>query len=396
MTNMIAKDIEDDFYKCLARFKNVKIVMDNLKKLSISEQDNPKSKKIFEKQKEELLIDLGRIGELAFKYLLKLKQIDVYPNQDYEQFSHQQAIYKKGTIKDLANKGLITFDDRDRIIEFQDANGQNFHNFTYLSLIVEALMPEVYNNYKKCFSLDYYSQIAKKNFKKYNNISESELYEEYLLAVIFPYLIPLQPNYRKENNRLLSYYRQMEMVEKTAGDIFTRLRYFSNNSDNLTYDINYVFKYIQTLIIFISGIKRNQNTLSTSPDLIYGRYLALKNAQYLKRTPKDIKAIFDSSKEDNPFYLFRKLLYKYSIEEINKIDQLCQENGLFSYEIYKIGINSEELQYFINVGITDVELIKKIMFFPTGERKPKQKVEEETTNWLYNKELTEINGLRII
>ena len=156
MDASIKKDIEKDFYNCLGAFKNFCTLMNTFPNLEINATDSEEDKNIKQAQIDDLLVQLGRIGELAFKYLLKLKQIELHSDWRYEQFTNKkEQIFAIGPIKDLANKGKITQSDADEIKSFYDANDQKAHNFAYLGLIAKKLIPDTYSNFEKI--IDYFS-----------------------------------------------------------------------------------------------------------------------------------------------------------------------------------------------------------------------------------------------
>ena len=63
---------------------------------------NPKLKKEVDKRKRELLIELGRVGEYALKYLLVMEQIYKYPNQTIEEFT-DKFLYNIGEKRGVRN-----------------------------------------------------------------------------------------------------------------------------------------------------------------------------------------------------------------------------------------------------------------------------------------------------
>ena len=49
--------------------------------------NNPLFKELIEKRKRQFLIEMGRVGEYAIKYLLLIEQMKNYPNQTIEEFT---------------------------------------------------------------------------------------------------------------------------------------------------------------------------------------------------------------------------------------------------------------------------------------------------------------------
>ena len=77
MDNLIKLDIDEDYYGCIGAYENVSLLLKNMSSLKIKSGDTSETKFIKKGRKKDILVDLGRIGELAYKYLLKLKQVEI-------------------------------------------------------------------------------------------------------------------------------------------------------------------------------------------------------------------------------------------------------------------------------------------------------------------------------
>ena len=140
MDRLIQEDIENDYLKgCVSSYKTIQVNIDHLNEQLIPNPKNRSEEIQNEGIVEDIIKRLGLVGEFAFKYLLKTKQTQIYPHQNYEAFQNQ-AIFKKGTIRDLATRHFITEEERDEILSFEDDNKQLFHNYNYLGLIVKHLL----------------------------------------------------------------------------------------------------------------------------------------------------------------------------------------------------------------------------------------------------------------
>ena len=76
------EDIVSDYYKTIGKFNNVSsLISQKVYEFDVHDDDEKRKEK--EGQREELLIDLGRIAEMAFKYIIKIRRMELYPNEPY-------------------------------------------------------------------------------------------------------------------------------------------------------------------------------------------------------------------------------------------------------------------------------------------------------------------------
>lgn len=358
------QDIENDFYKCLARLENVKVLLNNIK---FENLDN----EITSAQQEEILVDLGRVGELAFKYLLKIKQLELFPNQTYEQFAKSQPIFKISTLKDLQNKKIITDSDLEEIKSFSDENSQPFHNYSYLSLILEKVLPETHNNFRKYIE---YKEQSKELIKLIDLKDEWD--QPYVTHVIFPDLV-FTGKLEIPEEKIQKMMKVMTEVEKNTGDIFTRLRYFYNNQSQKEFNIEEIYKYIESLVEFINGIHENYNILNTNPAMIFGKLETKKHTKLLKRTEEEIDEIFKDYINKDPIEIENILHYPmYSLEEAKEITAYCKEHGLYEFEVFSCYLNLEEVKFFINHDIYDCAVMSQILYKEDNKRRTLEEVED--------------------
>lgn len=379
MDTLIRNDIEQDFYNCLGLYWNCYIIMDNYKELEIKDNDSDEIIKFKQGRINSLLVDLGRVGELAFKYLLKLKQINLYPNQSYEQFSNTEKIFMNGPIKNLAKRNIISEEDANEILSFIDENNQKFHNFMYLGLIVKKIMPNVYNNLEKCIDYSFQSEAV---LDVIRNMDDQEINWEvnngyYCKHAIFPCLLwtgSLDVNNEKID-RIIS---KIKSTTNNSGDIFTRLRYSSNNKDNKKYsltNLHEIFVYMKNLIKLIDGIHRNNNNLLTNPEVIHGREYALKYSSLIGRSKEEINKIFDMSFEEDPLYICQKLFSDYSISELQQLEDIRKKDEIDGFMIMEHGIKPDE--YYLLYDICDDYLeMQEYIFDDNGNRRSLEEIKE--------------------
>lgn len=381
MDVLIKKDIEKDFYNCLGAFKNFYTLMNTFPNLEINDTDSEEEKNIKQAQIDDLLVQLGRIGELAFKYLLKLKQTELHSNWSYEQFL-KQPIFAIGSIKDLATKGKIAQSDADEIISFHDPNNQKAHNFAYLGLVTKKLMSDTYSNFEKIIDYSFQTQAVLQVLRNMDNqhFDWEIRYGSYGQLVIFPCLI-WTDFIDIDAEKLQRIVSKLKDKANSSGDIFTRFRYFSNNTGDKgskQYNMNDViaiFSYIKSLVIFVTGIHKNNGGLLTNPESIFGREQALKYPKLTGRNPDEINSIFEEFLNDDPLDLCEKLFSGYRIDELKKIEQLCKEYGLSSYMVIQHGIYSDELILLHGNGCDDYLEMQDYVFDEALNRRTLQEIE---------------------
>ena len=375
MDALIKKDIESDFESCIACFYNVEIIMKNFsrimeKKDELDFAQNINFDNVLEKQKAEIITLLGRVCELAFKYLLKIKQMQIYPNLNYEQFSKNQVIYSANSIKDLKNKKYISEADVDEILSIKDdIDRKKFHNFSYLSTIVEKLMPETFANLKKYYEYFYCSKLA---FLKYKELKKEHNLEfgDYLLeSIIFPadsIIIDDHDDVKKIND----FKSKMVNVQKQSGDAFVRLRYFSNNLDNKKYKIGTMYDYAKVIVSFILGIHNNNDNLLVNPEFVFSHEMAIRYANLIGRDKDEINAIFSDFHGDNDFHDLKLRLFSgYSLNEMEKIEKECKKLKCSIFKVYNEGYTVDELKLFYSIGWNDPNIMQEFIFDNKGNRR---------------------------
>ncbi len=366
MDDLKQKDIEKDFYNCLGAYENVSKIMKSIEDLRITDSDTVKERLLKQGQIDDILVHLGRIGELAYKYLLKLKQIQIYPHQSYEQFSQTEQIYKNGLITDLTNKGLIPPEKADTIKSFSDENNQKFHNFMYLHLILSALTPMTIENFEKMIN---YRIQSKEVVRALRNMSKEEREEEiengsYCQLLLFPNLI-WNDNFDINTEKMDRLISSIKDKASTSGDIFTRFRYYSNNPNNVQLNVDdtkMIYFYMGSLVKFIDGVHRNHNDLLTPAESIHAHDMSEKYPKVVGRTSEVTDSIIDTFVNDDPLILCKKIFSGYSVEELKRIEELCKKYDFLSLTVVDSGISPEKLEILHNKGIDSEERLQEYLF----------------------------------
>ena len=253
------EDILSDYYSALAKFENIKLLYESHKEnFVINDTDDELTVSIKKAQLNELLVDLGRVGELALKYIIKLKQLELYPNQTIDQF-RKEALFKKGQVKNLAIRQKLSEEELEEILNYEDVNNQPFHNFDYLFLIIEKLMPAQATSFNKIIE---YSMLSREIQKEPFSKDEKRNFED----VVFPeYTVrPMQDEEeeREVRERIINLRRN---TIRESGDIFTRLRYFSNNPHDKEFDFQSIYDLMSDIIMSIKTIHECNDDIEYDP-----------------------------------------------------------------------------------------------------------------------------------
>ena len=245
MEALIKKEIEKDYIACIAEFMNASIVYKDV--LTNTEKIDSELKQA---RIDAVAMYLGRVGEMSYKYLLRLKQVELNPNMSYESFSNGNRIDKIGTIKNFKDRGIMTQEDFDEIESFSSNSGSmKFHDFAYLELIFKKLVKEAYNNFEQLIEYTFDSNVIDHVLdERINSLDKNTNYEDeylfgdgkdYLSLSIFPKFLEIGDDsftLKLEETVRLRITNLIETAKKN-GDLFTRLRYFSNHSNISDIDI---------------------------------------------------------------------------------------------------------------------------------------------------------------
>lgn len=371
MTNyeLNMRKIIDDYYKCIGSFYNCYKLYEQKDNNLIIISDMKEQVAIKKGMQEDLLSNLGKVGEKAFKYIIGLENLTINPNQDENTF---ESLWKKSSaLKEFARKHGIeeTNEKLIELINYHDDNNQKGHNFHYWFSVMNTTMPSISNKFEKYMEYNIQSKILindcheKEEFKytyelNYENITDLALP---FRAAIFPNLLELKyesiPSIPK--NILAMMIKSRKKAIKKNGDIFTRLRYASNNQNNLSFDINEVFNLIKNIIVFISMIHENNNNLNFDLNKAFAKYKALEYKEYLGMSEEEIKNIFtlDLTGTELALTAFEN---NYSYENIKKLLEI----GVPKEDLRKVireRLQSRTVKYFFDMGIRNYEKMRSYL-----------------------------------
>ena len=360
MIDVTAKmnDILSDYYSTIGKFKNVSESI-SLNTFRINEKDDEETKKEKEGQQREILIDLGRVAEMAFKYIIKIRRMELYPNEPYldtvidghtvKGFKEKETL-TGAVIRDLANKVSFPQSEVDSILNVPGI-GPKAHNFNYLYSIIDKLMPDVKNKLNEVISMKF----------KSNNIAsvldDFKFFEEQY--VVFPNAsLKSTEDMEKERIQIINLINNRIQTIEESGDIFTRLRYFANNPFDKEFDIDEVYNMVSDIILFIKLIHISNENLHFNPEISFSYYTLTNNPNFSRFSMEDIKKIYSHNKiKDNAIHIMDAIFYsgKLTIDEIISILN-CDQIDVKDYSsIFMYSLNLETIFYFKSIGIEDYE-----------------------------------------
>ena len=289
------ENVIGDYYLCLGAFYNCVELYNKKDSFVINASDSEEIKKIKQAQIDDLMSNLGKVGEKALKYIIALKKIKVAPNEDLKSL---EAVYRgDNAMKYFAKQLGLTLDNEDiqEILNYRDFNNQKSHNFDYLFLVIEKLMPEQSRKIKNFILYDIQSTLMKESVIK----GEFDDTLNFIKAIIFP-KFSIEAGFSDEEEELVSSKHRMNKKDydvyrkiiKQSGDIFTRLRYYSNNPKDENFNLDDIFKIINYFVQYIKMIHNNDNNLDFDLDEYFAKVHALNNASLLGLSEDEIRYIF--------------------------------------------------------------------------------------------------------
>lgn len=369
--------IIDDYYLCMGSFINCSVIYGLKELYTINHGDSSKKIVMKEAIKADLLSNLGKVGEKAFKYIIGLENLKIYPNQDPYNF---EMLWKKiNSLKDFAKKhGIYENDIRlIKLLNYQDDNNQKSHNFDYWFSVIDLIMPEISNKFKefmeyniKSKMLIEYCKVNNEFWYKYDNKYDD--YEEISLpfrAAIFPCLLDISFDYLPSipKTQVKCIINSQRDAIKQSGDIFTRLRYASNNQEKKKFDIDEIYNIIKNITIFIEFIHNNNNSLDFDLTKSFAKYKSLEVKQCLKISEEEINNLFnlDLTGKECASTLYEP---NYSYNSLKKlIDLGVAKNDL--RKVIREGLHARTIKFFYGLGITDYHQIRKYLdyYFDKGD-----------------------------
>lgn len=357
--NKKIEDITSDYYNTIGKFNNVSSLI-IAKSYEIKNDDSEETKKIKEGQQREILVDLGRILEMSFKYIIKIRRMYLFPNEPYLSTVDVNGNPVKGfidketltasVIKEIGNKTHASQADIDAIFNVSGI-GPNSHNFNYLYLIIDKLMVDIRNKFNEVIALNIKSQVAFKAL-----IEENSLDQEY---VAFPNsALKSVEEHNKENEQIIDLIKKRYDMISESGDIFTRLRYYANNPNDKEFDIDAVYKLTKDTVLFIELIHMSNENLDFNYEASFSYYILKNNPSMTRFTKEEIEKLYSINKvKDNPTHLLDCIYFSSRLSMDKIIDIInCDEVNEDNYtSILSNSLTLEELLYFRSVGIYDYQ-----------------------------------------
>lgn len=358
------ENILGDYYLCLGAFNNCLELYKKRESFEIKNNDSEEVKKIKQAQMSDLLSNLGKVGEKALKCIIALQKVKISPNEDLKSM---ESVYRSNNgIKHFATQLGYKLDDIDlqEIFDYEDYNNQKAHNFDFLLLIIEKLIPEQYEKFKNYVLFDIQSKLMEVGIKK-GEIDESF---SFIRAIIFPkFAIEAGfdfdeeediPNHRKMNKKEYEIYRK---IIKQSGDIFTRLRYYSNDPKDKDFNLEEIFKTINYFIKYIRMIHDNDFNLDFNLEEYFAEIQSYKNSSLLYLSDEEIANIFNldidlSIKEK---LLFQEKEYRefgdraYTCDMVKKLIEL-NLSSKYIERIIDFDLAPRFVEFCLSKGITDI------------------------------------------
>ena len=351
-------DIISDYYSTIGKFNNVSALISQ-KKYEFNELDDEETRKEKEGQQREILVDLGRIAEMAFKYIIKIRRMELYPNEPYLDSNINGNIVKgfrdketltAAVVKDLGNRVHSSKEDIESILKVSGI-GPKAHDFNYLYLIINKLMPDIYDKLNEFMKI----KIKSNNIKKF--FEEEDM--GYPIFVVFPNEVTKSKNERnQEEKEIKELLRKREITIAHSGDIFTRLRYYSNNPFDKNFNIDEIYDVVSNIITFIKTVHLYNEKIDFDPEIAFSYYTLKNNCNLSKFSTEEIFKIYSHNKiKTDRTHIMDSIFYsgKLSFDEVINILN-CNDISKDDYtSIFTNSLNLEIIQYFRSIGIYEYE-----------------------------------------
>ena len=366
------KRVIDDYYKCIGAFENCRLIYSYRDSFNISDADFEEIKAIKKGREEDLLSELGKVGEKAFKYILGLEILKIYPNIDSESF---ESFFKKNSaLKNLAEKHGISRDNEEflQLINYTDSNNQKAHNFDFWYSVIDVIMKDFSNKFKKFIEYSVQSTMLYDYCENENEFMyDFGRYHGFSLpfqAVIFPNIInhgyeDVPSLTEKQLNAIIDLKRK---TIRKCGDIFTRFRYASNNFDNKEFNLDETYDIINNIITFINMIHYSNDNLDFDLDIEFAKNKATELSNILNLDKEEIDNFFSLGL---CFGDLESLLFDngYTYDTIKKLLEIgVSKNDL--WVVMAQCLYPRDILYFNKIGITDYYEMRKIIDNYTGEK----------------------------
>ena len=355
----------DDYYKCIGAYRNCKSLYNNKNNYQLKRNDTEEEKLIKKGIEEDILSNLGKVGEKAFKYIIGLEKLKITPNADLTSF--EEFFKKTGPLKEFAEKhGISREDERIKdLLDYEDENHQKSHNFDYWYTVLETITPKITQKFKK-----YIEYKAQSNMLIYycNHENEFEYENDYykqfslpLIAAVFPKIIEYSydnvPTLTKKQLKFILATKRESI--KQSGDIFTRLRYSDNNKTNKTFNLTEINNLINLIIGFVEMIHENNDDLDFDLDLAFSKKRLKTLKEIFEISDKEIDNIYSLNLPvDEYVTIFSNNIYSYaSIKRI--LDLGLTKEELF--EVMQEQMHAKDIKPYLEKGIRDFRKIREII-----------------------------------
>jgi len=354
------KDLEEDFLSSLARL-NIAVNTMETGLFLPAETDNEEILKVKEKIKNETMTDFGRIIEFGLKYFIKLKRMELFPNEIYDDPTNSQnrGTFKakmnlnKGTINEFLSKACCN--DETIKEEFNRALNQSGkgHSF-YLSYLLIDKLDTLFFDVKELIGRIILLDKISKGYEKKNKIDKNTIG-----FIAFPASFYASEEWgagSAEIKALVNIYEQLKTDTEKNGDVFTQLRYYSNNQGANPYDFDTLAKLSEQLLIVNDVVKTFGNNLNINPDIQYAYYTLIRNAEYTQYSKKEIDQLFSNKKLISNPKLMYYLFVNHKDFHINNIFEILSSKEIDEKELEEMfyhAITLKEKKYFNAKGIYD-------------------------------------------
>lgn len=376
--------ILDDYYKCIGAFKNCEFVYNETAEIMNSCDKGSEEYMIAKGRQEDLLSNLGKVGEKALKYIISLELLRTNPN--INPVALDEFFRKRNSLKNFATNHKININDSrlEALMDYPDLNNQKGHNFDYWYSVLELTMPNLINTFKCLIYNSLQSESIQKHcdsfgygkkkgllspWGKDSNIFYHQAVPESLQIIISPgYLEHLSDDDLKytvgsQKNFLVNLLINSERDNiKKCGDVFTRLRYSANNPDKKSFSVKKLFKTINYFIFFITLIHENNDELSIDIETAYAKSQIIKYQEMLNVTKEDVDKIFANYVKSS-WDVDKLLTSRFTLEEISTLIDLGVSLDDLYYIIEPSKLSIRAIEYYKSIEINDynkmIELLDK-------------------------------------
>ena len=349
---LILENIEEDYNKALASFKNSRLLYEARDQMD-------------KYGKDDVIERLAESGEKALKYIVNLYEVLYKPNQTYEEFKNNHIYMNSGNLNKFVNDtNIIPQKERDSKLDpiRHYPGNQPAHNFSKVYLIIKTLFPKQILNITHIFSScesrrileGFYPNSNPKIFNYIKNVDNEDV----------PQFMRDYYYYFTHNQEIKDTDIMMDDREKSIdhnGDAFVRLRFFDMNpsTDYKTYDIDEVFLLVSDLIVYAESIHCMNNDVNCNIGIAYIKQYALE----IYKEESKIHFIEEVYKLDNiikDFKTLRSCIFatKLSLDDLVFYNSLDLED-YDRYLLIENNVSKSEYRLLVENGITDISLIVK-------------------------------------